>query len=153
MGKVEGTIIRDFGPKEKAEQSMRTKAVRIYNEYVDEGLSPEEAFLKVSKGYMANNDKVPTIYDVAEVSSIKIPKFSKIQVDQDANTIFDGLRDKVMEEYKLGNIGIEELKRDIGSLDIMQDVFDIRKEIEDATNKPGFAFSSSNSSTSKGATR
>ena len=38
-----------------------------------------------------------------------------------------------MEEYKLGNISIDELKRDIGSLDIMQDVFDIRSEIGDAT--------------------
>ena len=82
---------------------------------------------------MANNDKVPTIYDVAEVSSIRIPAAAKIQKDQDPVIFFDGLRDKVMEEYKLGNIGIDELKRDIGSLDIMQDVFDIRKEIGDAT--------------------
>ena len=153
MGKVENTLIREFGPKEKADQALRHSAIRIYNEFIDEGLNPEEAFLKVSKGFMANNDKVPTIYDVAEVSSIKIPKFSKIQVDQDANTIFDGLRDKVMEEYKLGNIGIEELKRDIGSLDIMQDVYDIRAEIGDATGDDKFGFSSSNNSTAKGATR
>jgi len=153
MGKVENTLIREFGPKEKADQQLRHSAIRIYNEFIDEGLTPEEAFLKVSKGFMANNDKVPTIYDVAEVSSIKIPKFSKIQVDQDANTIFDGLRDKVMEEYKLGNIGIEELKRDIGSLDIMQDVYDIRAEIGDATGDDKFGFSSSNNSTAKGATR
>ena len=58
-----------------------------------------------------------------------------------------------MEEYKLGNIGIEELKRDIGSLDIMQDVYDIRAEIGDATGDDKFGFSSSNNSTAKGATR
>ena len=101
---------------------------------------------------MANNDKVPTIYDVAEVSSIRIPAAAKIQKDQDPVIFFDGLRDKVMEEYKLGNIGIDELKRDIGSLDI-KDVFDIRKEIGDATGNPDFGFLSTNNPTSKGATR
>ena len=141
MGKVENTLIREFGPKEKADQALRHSAIRIYNEFIDEGLTPEEAFLKVSKGFMSNNDKVPTIYDVAEVSSIRIPAAAKIQKDQDPIIFFDGLRDKVMEEYKLGNIGIDELKRDIGSLDIMQDVFDIRKEIGDATGNPDFGFS------------
>ena len=146
LGKVEATVIRDFGPVEKAEQGMRVKALRLYNEYVDEGLSPENAFLKVSKGYLANNDKVPTVYDVAQVTSIRIPEASKIQQDQDPNIIFDGWRDKVMDQYKNGNINIEELKRDLGSLDIMQDVFDIRSEIASATGDEKFAWGKTNKS-------
>ena len=131
---------------------MRVKALRLYNEYIDEGLSPENAFLKVSQGYLANNDKVPTIYDAATVTSIKIPKASKIQKDADPDETFNGWRNKVMEEYKKGNISMNELKRDLGSLDIMQDIFDIRSEIEDATGNIGFAWGISNKTTG-GATR
>ena len=123
LGKVENTIFRNFGPKEQQEQQQRVKAVRIYNEYVSEGVSPEEAFLKVSRGYLSNNAKLPTVYDVAEVSSIKIPEASKIQQDQDAAEIFEGWRNKVLEKYKNGNIDIEEFKRDLGSLDLMEDIF------------------------------
>ena len=147
LGKVESGLIREFGPKEKSEQGMRVKALRLYNEYIDEGLSPENAFLKVSQGYLANNDKVPTIYDAATITSIKIPKASKIQKDADPDETFNGWRNKVMEEYKKGNISMNELKRDLGSLDIMQDIFDIRSEIEDATGNIGFAWGISNKTT------
>ena len=35
-------------------------------------LSPEDAFMKTSTGFIMQNDRLPTIYQINQVSSIKI---------------------------------------------------------------------------------
>ena len=44
-----------------------------------------------------------------------------------------------MKQYKIGNINIDELKRDLDSLDVMEDLFNVRSQFGDE-----FAFSTSN---------
>ena len=46
----------------KKEQNIRTNALRVYDEYIADGLSPEDAFMKTATGFIMQNDRLPTIY-------------------------------------------------------------------------------------------
>lgn len=136
LGKVEQTILRSFGPSEQTDQTNRNSANRLFDEYLQEGLSPEEAFQKVSNGFLKRKDKLPTIYNFP-VASINIKPPSKTEIDQDPNQIFQGWRKQVYEQYRNNKITINDLKRDLSSLDTMEDIFKIRAEFKD--NNFGFA--------------
>ena len=53
---------QDFMSGVKTEQNIRTNALRVYDEYIADGLSPEDAFMKTSTGFIMQNDRLPTIY-------------------------------------------------------------------------------------------
>ena len=63
---------KDFMSGVKTEQNIRTNALRVYDEYIADGLSPEDAFMKTATGFIMQNDRLPTIYQINQVSSIKI---------------------------------------------------------------------------------
>ena len=136
LGKAEQAILKSFGSSEQTDQSNRIAANRLYDEYLQEGLSPEDAFQKVSNGFLKRKDKLPTIYNFP-VSSITIKQPSKTEVDQNPDQIFQGWRKQVYEQYRQNKITINDLKRDLSSLDTMEDIFNIRAEFQD--NKFGFA--------------
>ncbi len=139
-GKIDGGgIYKTFGTKEKADQGIRRNANRIYNQYIADGYSAETAFMKTVNGYMLQQDKLPTIYDINQVTSIKITDPTETQKKKSSDEIFDGWRNQVFAKYKNGNITISELKRDVDVLDTMEDVFLIREKV-----KLGFGFSSRN---------
>ena len=139
-GKIDGGgIYKTFGRKEKADQGIRRNANRIYNQYIADGFNAETAFMKTVNGYMLQQDKLPTIYDINQVTSIKITDPTDTQKKKSSDEIFDGWRNQVFAKYKNGNITISELKRDVDVLDTMEDVFLIREKV-----KLGFGFSSRN---------
>ena len=140
-GKIDGGgIYKTFGTKEKADQGIRRNANRIYNQYIADGFNAETAFMKTVNGYMLQQDKLPTIYDINQVTSIKITDPTDTQKKKSSDEIFEGWRNQVFAKYKKGNITISELKRDIDVLDTMEDVFIIREKV-----KKDFGFSSDNS--------
>jgi hypothetical protein len=148
-GKIDGGgIYKTFGPKDKADQGIRRNANRIYNQYIADGYNAETAFMKTVNGYMLQQDKLPTIYDINQVTSIKITPPSDTQVKKDSDKVFDGWRDQVFAKYKNGSITINELKRDIDVLDTMEDVFNIRETVS-----KGFGFAGENSLSSKNETK
>ncbi len=63
---------KDFMSGAKKEQNIRSNALRVYDEYIADGLNPEDAFMKTATGFIMQNDRLPTIYQVNQVSSIKI---------------------------------------------------------------------------------
>ena len=139
-GKIDGGgIYKTFGTKEKADQGIRRNANRIYNQYIADGFNAETAFMKTVNGYMLQQDKLPTIYDINQVTSIKITDPTDTQKKKSSDEIFEGWRNQVFAKYKNGNITISELKRDVDVLDTMEDVFLIREKV-----KLGFGFSSRN---------
>ena len=150
LGAVENTLIRDFGATEKSDQDSRVQASRLYNEFISEGLSPKDAFIKMTKGYLFQKGKLPTLAQAAAVTSIKIDTVGKIQTDQDPAKTFDGWRNEVMQEYKKGNISINDLKRDLDALDVRQDLFYIRAEFGSALGNDKFAWGESNSISGSG---
>ena len=104
--------------------------------------------MKTANGFLLQQDKMPTIYDIIQVTSIKIPPPSETQKKKNNDEIFDGWRNQVFDKYKNGNITINELKRDIDVLDTMEDVFIIREKVS-----KGFGFASENSLSSKNETK
>jgi len=107
----------------------------------------------MTKGYLFQKGKLPSLPQAAAVTSININTVSKIQKDQDPAMTFNGWRDQVMEKYKNGSITINDLKRDLDALDIREDLFKIRAEFGKALNDPDFAWSESNSTSSSTADR
>ena len=132
----------------KADKKLRTKAQRLYNEGLDQNLSPEDAFMRVAKGFLLQQNRLPVIYDVAAITSIKIDPPSDTDEKGKSEDVFDGWRTKAMDEYKKGNIGFDELLNDLDGLDVMQDLFNIRKRAE--KHIEGFDAWSSNNSTTPG---
>ena len=123
----------------KKEQNIRSNAIRNYDEYIADGLNPQDAFFKTATGFIMQNDRLPTIYQVNQVNSIKISEPTDTQKKKNSSEIFEGWRNSVMKQYKVGNINIDELKRDLDNLDLMEDLFNVRSQFGD-----DFGFSTSN---------
>ena len=142
-GKLDNTsFYKDFNPRSASkEQSLRTNARKLYLEFIADGLSPEDAFMKVSTGYLQNRDRMPTIYDLERVTSISINAPDEQAVrKQNASNIFEGWRKQVFDKYKEGNINMDTLKRDLDNLDIMEDMYKARENLQQ-----GFGFKADNS--------
>ena len=152
LGKLDegGFISLSNSEDPKKDKKLRTKAQRLYNEGLDQNLSPEDAFMRVAKGFLLQQNRLPVIYDVAAITSIKIDPPSDTDQKGKSEEVFDGWRNLAMKEYKDGNISFDELLNDLDGLDTMQDLFNIRKRAE--KHIEGFDAWSSNNSTGSGAT-
>ena len=158
LGKIDAVAIRDGRDVEKQEQMFRTVGARMYNEYVAEGYRPEQAFSKILQTYLLDRNKVPTIYDVSQVTSITITKPSKQVADgQSSAEIFTGWRNQVLEKYKKNDINLSELQKDLASLDVMENVYNVRTEIERVNSAnpkfTGFGFFENNTVLGQEATK
>ena len=153
LGAVENTIIREFGTAEKSDQDSRVQATRLYNEFISEGMAPREAFLKMTRGYLFQKGKLPTLAQAAPFTSFGIDNVSKIQKDQDPSKTFNGWRDQLMSMYKKNTISMNDLKRDLDALDIREDLFKIRSQYGKALGNEDFAWSESNSTSASSADR
>ena len=89
---------------------------------------------------------MPTIYDVAEITSIPTLVPSDTQKKADPNEIFNNWRKEVALKYKDNSINIDEYKRDLDSLDVMQDLFKIRQTYQ-KIDKDFDAWGASNATT------
>ena len=142
-GKLDNTsFYKNFNPRSASkEQSLRTNARQSYLEFIADGLSPEDAFMKVSTGVLQNRDRMPTIYDLERVTSIDInAPDEQTARKQNPTDIFEGWRKQVFDKYKQGNINLDTLKRDLDNLDIMEDMFKARENLQE-----GFGFKADNS--------
>jgi len=150
MGKIDSTIIKEYGDKATTDQLVRINGLRVYREYIAEGNSPSQAFQKTVGGYLFQKNKLPTIHSVADLRTIKFPEPSDTERKKGAKGIFDELRQQVMDQYKDGTISIDDLKNDFNSLDLMQDIHDIRETavssgmIDTAVAAEKFPFAKSN---------
>ena len=151
LGKLDegGFISLSNSEDPKKDKKLRTKAQRLYNEGLDQNLSPEDAFMRVAKGFLLQQNRLPVIYDVAAITSIATPEPSDADKKGKPEDVFDGWRTKAMDEYKKGNVSFDELLNDLDGLDVMQDLFNIRKRAE--KHIEGFNAWSSNNSTGLGA--
>ena len=150
LGKLDegGFISLSNSEDPKKDKKLRTKAQRLYNEYLDQNLSPEDAFMRVAKGFLLQQNRMPVIYDIAAITSIATPEPSDADKKGKPEDVFDNWRTKAMDEYKKGNVSFDELLNDLDGLDTMQDLFNIRKRAEEHIK--GFNAWSSNNSTTPG---
>jgi len=133
LGKVDNVALRDGTDVTKQEAIFRSVGGKLYEGYVAEGNTPQQAFVKIVDGYLSDKDKLPTIYDISRVQSFKIsvPSANDLK-NGGAAGVFNGWRTTVFDKYKKGEINIDTLMNDIDSLSVMEEVYEARKIIEDA---------------------
>jgi hypothetical protein len=133
LGKVDNVALRDGTDVTKQEAIFRSVGGKLYEGYVAEGNTPQQAFVKIVDGYLSDKDKLPTIYDISRVQSFKIsvPSANDLK-NGGAAGVFNGWRTSVFNKYKKGEINIDTLMNDIDSLSVMEELYEARKIIEDA---------------------
>tara|TARA_R100001443_G_scaffold5389_1_gene14169 strand:- start:38 stop:1717 length:1680 start_codon:yes stop_codon:yes gene_type:complete len=133
LGKVDNVALRDGTDTVKQEALFRSVGAKLYDGYVAEGDTPQQAFTRIVDGYLSNKNKLPTIYDISRVQSfnLKVPSDAEYK-DKGSAGIFNGWRSTVFDKYKKGEINIDTLMSDIDSLSVMEEVYEARKIVEDA---------------------
>ena len=135
LGKVDNVALRDGTDTVRQEALFRSVGGKLYDGYVAEGDTPQQAFTRIVDGYLSNKNKLPTIYDISRVSSFKLTVPSDAEYkDKGATGIFNGWRNTVFNKYKLGEISLDTLMNDIDSLSVMEEVYEARKIVEDANS-------------------
>ena len=133
LGKVDNVALRDGTDTVKQEALFRSVGGKLYDSYVAEGDTPQQAFTRIVDGYLSNKNKLPTIYDISRVSSFNLTVPSDAEYkDKGATGIFNGWRNTVFQKYRLGEINLDTLINDIDSLSVMEEVYEARKIVEDA---------------------
>ncbi len=138
LGKVDNVALRDGTDTVKQEALFRSVGAKLYDGYVAEGDTPQQAFTRIVDGYLSNKEKLPTIYDISRVQSfnLKVPSDAEYK-DKGAQGIFNGWRNTVFDKYKKGEINLDTLMNDIDSLSVMEEVYEARKIVEDANASNG----------------
>ena len=152
LGKVDNVALRDGTDTIRQEALFRSVGGKLYDSYVAEGDTPQQAFTRIVDGYLSNKNKLPTIYDISRVTSFNLKVPSDVEYkDKGAQGIFNGWRNTVFNKYKLGEINLDTLMNDIDSLSVMEEVYEARKIVEDAnsgntkmTSGVGFGFFENN---------
>ena len=150
MGKIDSTIIKEYGDKDTTDQLVRINGLRVYKEFIAEGNSPAEAFQKTVGGYLFQQNKLPTIYSIADLRTINFPEPSDTERKKGSKGIFNEKRQEVMDLYKAGSISIDDFKNDLNSLKLMEDIHDVRQRavgagmLDSAVDKEKFPFAKSN---------
>ena len=133
LGKVDNVALRDGTDTVRQEALFRSVGAKLYDGYVAEGDTPQQAFVRIVDGYLSNKEKLPTIYDISRVQSFSLQPPSDVDLkDKGAAGIFNGWRNTVFQKYKSGEISIDTLMNDIDSLSVMEEVYEARKIVEDA---------------------
>tara|TARA_R110002020_G_scaffold251879_1_gene465684 strand:+ start:493 stop:2118 length:1626 start_codon:yes stop_codon:yes gene_type:complete len=125
LGKVDGWDA-NWGADKSKDKSLRLNAVKIYNGLVSDGMTPEDAYLKVLSR-VAKSDQLPTIDMIIQPISIGLENLNE-QLKKKPTEAFNDLRNKVATKYKFSK-DIGTLKHDLAQLDLMEDLFILRKSM------------------------
>jgi hypothetical protein len=133
LGKVDNVALRDGTDTVKQEALFRSVGAKLYDGYVAEGNTPQQAFTRIVDGYLSNKNKLPTIYDISRVQSFNLrPPSDAEYKDKGSAGIFNDWRNTVFDKYKKQEINLDTLMSDIDSLSVMEEVYEARKIVEDA---------------------
>ena len=143
LGKVEGWDA-NWGADKKKDKAIRLNGVKLYNGFVADGMTPEDAYLKVL-GRVAKTDQLPTIDMIIQPVSVGLENLNE-QLMKKPTEAFNDLRNQVAVKYKFHK-NLETLKHDLAQLDLMEDLFRLRKSMapKDENDQFGFNFAWSTS--------
>ena len=83
-------------------------------DYVAQGDTPQQAFIKISNGYLSDRNKLPSIYDISRVTSFTLKEPSDGDMKNlGPEGIFNNWRKTVFDKYKAGEINIDNLMNDL----------------------------------------
>ena len=140
LGKVDNVALRDGTDQVKQEAIFRSVGGKLYMDYVAQGDTPQQAFIKISNGYLSDRNKLPSIYDISRVTSFTLKEPSDGDMKNlGPEGIFNNWRKTVFDKYKAGEINIDNLMNDLDSLSVMEEIYQARKIVEDAnSDNPAF---------------
>ena len=134
MGKISslgGSPFSKKGGLSIEEKELRDLAGAYYNDLVNEKkVIPSDAYVQTIEKFTTSKN-MPTIYTVANLTSIKLPVPQA--KDLDAEKYFKERENEIAKAYKDGKIDIQVLMEDLAALDVIKDVFDVRLELYDET--------------------
>ena len=121
LGVVSGMVVFNKAAAQTQEKRRELQGVNTYNEYVNSGLSPEKAYLKTLKEI--DTKDIPKYKDLQQPDTFKInPTNFAINHKQELNDT----RIFLAGRYKVGSIDIEQFKRDLSRIDVIENVQDTR---------------------------
>ena len=130
LGDMEGIgdILFGSGGITTADKEESQDAISRYNRYVvQDGLSPEEAYLRtISK---VSQNKLPDIYSPNLVPLNFSMENMADAIKKEPTKFFDNINDELAIKFKSGDITRSEFLEDISRVDLLKDVFEVRKKI------------------------
>lgn len=135
--------LRLFSAGDKTDQRLIINGLASYDKFVADGDDPRDAYIKVANNFLNDDKKLPNIYEVTPLQTLKAPEPTKPQTEN-PDSYFNDLRKSLSEKYKTKEIDIQTFASEISSVDRMEDIFTIRKKILGTNNK---AFAKENNKT------
>ena len=137
----------------KPDEKVRILGLDYYDGLIRQGYNAEDAYAKTAEKYL-DNKNVPDIYNIAVTTSVRVipPTTDELKAGKvTPETYFNNYRKEAAKRYEITK-NLEEYSADISSLDTMEDMFYIRKELFRRKGNDGVAeaFSETNPSDTEG---
>ena len=137
----------------KPEEKVSILGLDYYDLLIRQGYNAEDAYAQTAEKYLDNNT-VPDIYNIAVTTSVRLipPSEEELKAGKvTPETYFKKYRDEAAKRYEITK-NFEEYSTDISSLDTIEDMFYIRKELFRKKGNDGVAdaFSETNPSGTDG---
>ena len=131
MGKVSslgGNLLSKKSSGMTAQEKMlRDQATTYYNDLVyNKKVLPSDAYIQSLEKF-ASKDRLPTIYDVMPLTSIKLKP--PLDTKQDQGEYFLKARTEISDAYRDKKIDIKVFQEDLAKLDLAEDLFEIRSSL------------------------
>ena len=140
LGKVEssGTILAVSGASSDQRQEIqrtRIRGKRLYNDLIRKNVAPADAYIQ-TVGNLLKSNTLPTIYNVVPFQSgIKL---EKPKPGTDPEVYFTKKREKLVDLYKVNQIGIDTFMNDMGNMDTVEDLLNLRMSLMDGNSDDAF---------------
>ena len=131
MGDIGGAMdIFTGGGGITTEDKLNTQQAEIiYNRHFAETGNAETAYLKTIQNF---KDKVPSVLsNQVKPFNYQFTDLKQMVADNPGKNVFDMARDDLANRVKKGELSKEALFIDLQRLDMMEDIYDIRKKLGD----------------------
>ncbi len=132
LGQITGVVMLNKSAANIEEEKRKLQGVKVYNDYVNSGLSPEKAYLKTLKEISTNN--IPSFKNLPKPDNVKIDEKS---FALDHKKELETSREILAQRFKTKAIDIEAFKRDLSRIDFIENVQDLRINLGLINNAPG----------------
>ena len=140
LGKADGFRSK-WSSAEANEKLVRIDAVNEFDRLVGDGMRVDDAYNQIIKQF-ANKDNIPTLYQMTQPTTISSVDFKELIKKEGAGG-FDKVRDMIAEKYAEDKIGMKAFKLDMDRMDMIEDLYEMRKSIPGMI--PDFATAENNS--------
>ena len=129
VGNVSNVYFSLSGADSAADKKkLSQKAVGDYNRYINNGFSPENAYLKSINNF-TDTKKLPKIEDLDMRLSVKIDTSDlEMKIQNDPISTKTNLYQKVVDEFKRSQ-NVNDYRENIKRLDFIFDVYKVRKDL------------------------